>query len=48
MLESPRAGKLSATAFRAAVLAATNDERLARKAFNKRAADMMEAGITPE
>lgn len=48
MLASPRAGKLTATALRAAVLAATGDERLAQKAFNKRAADMLEAEITPE
>lgn len=48
LLASPRAGKLTATALRAAVLAATGDETLARKAFNKRAADMLEAEITPE
>lgn len=48
LLASPRAGKLTATALRAAVLAATGDERAARRAFNTRAADMVEAGITPE
>lgn len=48
LLASPRAAKLTATALRAAVLAATGDENAARKAFNQRAADMLEAGLTPQ
>jgi hypothetical protein len=48
LLASPRAGKLTATQLRAAVLAATGDERAAQRAFNTRAADMVEAGLTPE
>lgn len=48
LLASPRAGRLSATEYRAAVLAATGDAKAAQRAFNKRAADMLEAEITPE
>lgn len=48
LLASPRAGRLSATALRAAVLAATGSEEQARRAFNQRAADMLDAGLTPE
>lgn len=48
LLASPRAGELTATDYGAAVLAATGDKELARKAFNRRAADMVEAGMKPE
>lgn len=48
VLASPRAAKLTATSLRALVLAATGDPAAARKAFNRRAADMLDAGLTPE
>lgn len=47
LLASPQAAKLTGSALYAAVLAATGDERPARKAKNTRDADILEAGGTP-
>ena len=48
LLASPAAAKLSPSQTRAAVLVATGDEGKAQKAFNRRAADMLDADQVPK
>ncbi|MFO0801482.1 MAG: hypothetical protein U0804_28790 [Gemmataceae bacterium] len=47
LLASPAAAKLSPSQIRAAVLVATGDEEKARKAFGRRAADVLDADQVP-